>query len=68
MISQNLTSSEEVEMLSFLDENNDVFAWRTFDFLGVSRYIMEYKLQVNPTTRPRKQRLHKMLDEKVATS
>jgi hypothetical protein len=65
MISQDLTSREEVELLSFLDKNNDVFAWRTSDLTGVSRDITEHKLQVNPSARPRKQRLHKMSDEKV---
>jgi hypothetical protein len=51
---------------SFLDKNNDVFAWRTSDLMGVSRDIIEHKLQVNPLARSRKQRLHKMSDEKVA--
>jgi hypothetical protein len=43
-----------------------VFAWRTSDLMGVSRDIIEHKLQVNPLARSRKQRLHKMSDEKVA--
>jgi hypothetical protein len=30
--------------------------------------IIEHKLQVNPSTRPRKQKLRKMSDEKVATA
>jgi hypothetical protein len=34
MISQNLTSNDETELLSFLDKNNDVFAWRTFNLTG----------------------------------
>jgi hypothetical protein len=68
MISQDLTSREETKLLSFLDKNNDVFAWRTSDLMGVSRAIIEHKLQVNPTARPRKRRLHKMSDEKVATT
>jgi hypothetical protein len=68
MISQDLTSSEEAELLSFLDKNNDVFAWITSDLMGVSRDIIEQKLQVNPSTRPRKQRLRKMSDEKVAAA
>jgi hypothetical protein len=37
MISQDLTSNEETELLSFLDKNNDVFVWRTSDLTGVSR-------------------------------
>jgi DNA polymerase II small subunit/DNA polymerase delta subunit B len=65
MISQVLTADEETELLSFMDKNNDMFAWRTFDLTGVSRDIIEHKLQVNPSTKPTKQRLCKMSDEKV---
>jgi hypothetical protein len=65
MISQDLTSGEEEELLLFLDKNSDVFAWRTFDLTRVSRDIIEHKVEVNPSTRPKKQSLHKMLDEKV---
>jgi hypothetical protein len=68
MISQDLTSNEETELLSFWDKNNDVFAWRTSDLTGVSRDIIEHKLQVNPFTKPMKQMLCKMSDDKVATS
>jgi hypothetical protein len=68
MISQDLIADEETELLSFLDKNNDVFAWRTSDLMGVSRDIIEHKLQVNPFAKPRKQRLHKMSDEKVAVA
>jgi hypothetical protein len=65
LISQDPTSNDEPELLSFLDKNNDVFTWRTSDLMGVSRDIIEHKLQVSPSTRPRKQRLRKVLDEKV---
>jgi hypothetical protein len=54
MISQDLTADEEIELLSFLDKKNDVFAWRTTDLMGVSTYIIELKLQVNPFAKPRK--------------
>jgi hypothetical protein len=50
MISQDLSASEGVELLSFLDKNNDVFTWQTFNLMGVSRDIIEHKLQVNPST------------------
>jgi hypothetical protein len=53
-ISQDLTSSEEEELLSFLGKNSDVFAWRTSEHTGVSRHIIEHKLEVNPSARPRK--------------
>jgi hypothetical protein len=67
MISQDLSSSEETEQLSVLDKNSDVFTWQTSDLTRVSRDIIEHKLQVNPSARPKKQKLHKMLDEKMAT-
>jgi hypothetical protein len=67
-ISQDLIADEETELLSFLDKNNDVFTWRTSDLTGVSRDIIEHKLQVNPSAKSRKQRLHKMSDEKVAAT
>jgi hypothetical protein len=68
MISQDLTADEETELLLFLDKNNDVFTWRTSDVTGVSRDIIENKLQVNPSAKFKKQRLCKMSDEKVATT
>jgi hypothetical protein len=33
--------------------------------VGVSRDIIEHRLQVNPNARPKKQKLHKMAEEKV---
>jgi hypothetical protein len=45
-----------------------VFPWKTSNLTGVSRDIIEHKLQVNPSTRPRKQKLRKMPDEKVVAT
>jgi hypothetical protein len=64
-ISQDLAPSEEEELRSFLNKNSDVFAWTTSDLTGVSRDIIEHKLEVNPSARPRKKRLHKISDEKI---
>jgi hypothetical protein len=44
MISQDLASSKEIELLSFLDKNSDVFMWKISDLMGVSRDIIEHKL------------------------
>jgi hypothetical protein len=66
MISADLTLDEETELLSFMDKNSYVFVWRTSNLTGVSRDIIEHKLQVNPSAKPRKQRLRKMTDEKVS--
>jgi hypothetical protein len=51
--------------LSFLDKNNDVFTWSTSDLVGISRDVIEHRLQVSPNARPKKQKLHKMVEEKV---
>jgi hypothetical protein len=68
MIFEDLAPSEETQLISFLDKNNNVFTWRTSNFMGVSRDIIEHKLQVNPFTRPKKQKLCKMSDEKVTAA
>jgi hypothetical protein len=60
MISQDLIADEETELLSFLEKNNDVFTWRTSNLIGVSRDIIDHKLQINPSAKPRKQRLRKI--------
>jgi hypothetical protein len=52
--------------LTFHDKNNDVFAWSTSDLIGISRDIIEHKMQVNPVAKPKKKKLHKMSEEKVA--
>jgi hypothetical protein len=44
MIFQDLSTSEEAELLSFLDKNSNVFAWQTSNLTGVSRDIIEHKL------------------------
>jgi hypothetical protein len=54
-----------MKLLSFLDKNNDVFAWSTFDLVGVSRDIIKHWLQVSPSARLNKQKHHKMAEEKV---
>jgi hypothetical protein len=68
MISQDLTSNEETELLSFLDKNNDVFTWWSSDLMGVNRDKIEHRQQVNPSAKPRKQMLRIMSDEKVSTT
>jgi hypothetical protein len=45
--------------------NKDVFAWSANDLCGVNRDIIEHSLNVDPSFRPRKQRLRKMSDKKA---
>jgi hypothetical protein len=68
MISQDLSPSEEMKLLLFLDKNNDIFAWKASDLTWVSRSIIERRLQVNPSAKPKKQMLCKMFDKKVAAA
>jgi hypothetical protein len=60
-----MSLEEQAELLQFLDKNSDVFSWSTSDLIGVNRDIIEHKLQVNPSMKSKKQKLHKMSDEKV---
>jgi hypothetical protein len=48
-----------------LFNNKDVFAWTANDLYGVNRDIIEHSLNVDPSFRPRKQRLQKMSDDKA---
>jgi hypothetical protein len=59
------SQQEQAELLSFLDKNNNVFVWSTSDLAGVSRDINKHRLQVNLSTKPKKQKLRKILGEKV---
>jgi hypothetical protein len=68
MISQDLSPEEETELLSFLDKNDDIFAWQTSDLTRVSRSLIEHRLQINLSAKPRKEKLRKMSDEKVTTA
>jgi hypothetical protein len=61
-----LEEQEEKELLEFLIKNKDVFAWSTSDLRGVSRDIIEHRLDIDPSIRPKKQKLHKMSNDKVA--
>jgi hypothetical protein len=55
-----MSLEEQAKLLQFLDKNNDVLAWSTCDLIGVSREVIEHKLQVNPNVKPKKQKLRKM--------
>jgi hypothetical protein len=64
-ISTEANQQDQDELLSFLDKNNGVFTWSTSDLVGVSRDVIEHRLQVSPSAKPKKQKLHKMADEKM---
>jgi hypothetical protein len=64
IISEDLTSQDEEKLISCLSRNKDVFAWFALDLVRVSRTVIEHNLGIDPSVRPKKQRLCKMSDEK----
>jgi hypothetical protein len=52
-------------LIRFLFNNKDVFAWSANDLCGVNRDVIEHSLNVDPSFRPKKQRLRKMSDDKA---
>jgi hypothetical protein len=65
LLGSQLSDEQEKTLLRFLFSNKDVFAWSANDLGGVNRDIIEHSLNVNPSLRPRKQRLRKMSDDKA---
>jgi hypothetical protein len=65
IISEDLTSQDEEKLISCLSRNKDVFAWSALDLVGVSRTVIEHSLGIDPSVRPKKQRLRKMSEEKT---
>jgi hypothetical protein len=65
LLGSQLSDEQENTLLRFLFNNKDVFAWTTNDLCGVNRDIIEHSLNVDPSFRPRKQRLRKMSDDKA---
>jgi hypothetical protein len=59
LINEDLSPNEEARLLSCLNRNKDVFAWSALDLVGVSRTIIEHSLGIDPSVRPKKQRLKK---------
>jgi hypothetical protein len=65
LLGSQLSEEQEKNLLRFLFNNKDVFAWSANDLCGVNRDVIEHSLNVDPSFRPRKQRLWKMSDDKA---
>jgi hypothetical protein len=57
LLGSQLSSEQEKTLLRFVFNNKDVFAWSANDLCGVNRDVIEHSLNVDPTNRPRKQKL-----------
>jgi hypothetical protein len=60
-----LSGEQEKTLLRFLFNNKDVFSWTANILCGVNRDVIEHSLNVDPSLRPRKQRLRKMSEDKA---
>ena len=60
-----MTDEDKVEMLLFLMQNIDVFAWSLYEVLGVDLEFIVHKLNVDPSFPPKKQRLKRSAKEQV---
>src|SRR5579883_2128597 len=47
-----------------MQENRDIFAWKPSDMPGVPRNLIEHNLNVDPTAKPKKQRLRRFAQER----
>jgi hypothetical protein len=65
LLGSQLFDEQEKTLLRFLFNNKDVFAWTANDLCGVNRDVIGHSLNVDPSFRPRKQRLRKMSDDKA---
>ena len=45
-------TSEKEKMISFLRENQDVFAWKHEDMPGIDRKIIQHHLNINQECKP----------------
>jgi hypothetical protein len=65
LLGSQLSDEQEKTLLRFLFNNKDVFVCSANYLYGVNRDVIVHSLNVDPTFRPKKQRLRKMSDDKV---
>ena len=64
-IGTSMNDREKVEMLLFLLQNVDVFAWSPYEVPGVDPEFIVHKLNVDPSFPPKKQKLRRASKEHV---
>ena len=65
IIGTGVPQEEEDKLVEFLRSNKDIFAWSSNDLGGVNKDIIEYKLDIDPKVRPKKQKLRKQAKDRV---
>ena len=61
-VGKSLQIMEKVELLLFIVNNMDVFAWSPYEALGVDLEFIFHRLNVDPNHPPWKQKPHRSLD------
>jgi hypothetical protein len=51
-------------LIIFLWENLDVLAWKISDMLGIPREVIEYKLEIDQSIKPIKQKERRYIPER----
>ena len=64
-IGTSMNDRERVEMLLFLLQNVDVFAWNPYEVPGVDPEFIVHKLNVDPSFPPKKQKSRRASKEHV---
>ena len=54
IIGTRLSQEKEDKLIEFCRSNKDIFAWSSNELGGVSRDIIEHKLDIDPKVRPKK--------------
>ena len=65
LIGVSVKEKERLEMLLFLVQNVDVFAWSPYEVLVVDSEFIVHKLNVKPLYRPKKQKPRRLAKEHV---
>ena len=60
-----MKDNERVEMLLFLTQNVDVFAWSPYEVPGVDLEFIVHKLKMDPSYPPKKQKSRRSVKEHV---
>ena len=51
-----LSALEKMKIMNFLRENQDIFAWKHEDTLGINRGVIQHHLTINSECKPVQQR------------
>jgi hypothetical protein len=60
-----LSPAEKEDLLKFLNDSKEVFAWSANDLQGVSRDLAQHSLNVDKMFKPKKQKIRKISDERA---